>query len=379
MRTTLLVAVALAPALSAQTFLYYKFDSPCTNEVVNFASGPSSKGNGALEQNSGTPWVAGAINGGLSGGNASTGIYNRVRSSWVPSAAPLTGDLTLAFFAKLRTPFTSTNYLSGTSTSGHRLFTGGVAGQGLLQREVVTSGPSGVDVPLPASAANFQSLTAAGWTHFALVVDSVAGTAQWYVNGLAVHLVSGVGPALIDSTGNYLVGHWASTNECNYDLDEWILDNRAYSAAEVMALSVSTRGADAAYTSGIPSQCGAGNVGLGSAGGTPAAGNVAYSLVVTANTTSLYVLLAGFDRCNFGGTVPLPLDATPLLPLLNGCWILADAPVTLAGVVAGSPAVTPLPIPPGAPMTTIYSQALGIDAATFASSMSNGFASSIGH
>jgi hypothetical protein len=377
MRNLLLAAVGLSPVISAQTFVYYKFDSPCTTEVVNFADGPSSKGNGVLEENSGTPWVTGQFGGALSGGVAST-TWNRVRSSWVPSTAPMTGDITIAFWAKLRTPFTSTNYLNGTSGSGHRLFTGGAAGTGLLQRSVVASGPNGVDAPLPGTAANFQALTAAGWAHFALVVDATAATATWFVNGTQAHQIAGVGPGLINSTGNYLVGQWASSPS-NYDLDEWILDNRAYSAAEVLALSLSTRGADAAYTSAVPSQCGAGNATLGSTGGEPAIGNLGYGLTVTTTTTSLYVLLAGFDRCTFNGSIPLPLDGTPLLPLLAGCWIVADAPITLAGISSNVPTLVPLPIPSGTPAVTIYTQVLALDGATFASSMSNGFASSIGH
>ena len=129
----------------------------------------------------------------------------------------------------------------------------------------------------------------------------------------------------------------------------------------------------------MPSQCGAGNVTLGGAGGEPFGGNAAYALEVTATTTSLYVLLAGFDRCQFGGTIPLPLDGTPLAPLLAGCWILADAPVTLAGVASGGPTPIALPIPSGMPPAlAIYTQVLALDAVMFATSMSNGFATSIG-
>ena len=77
--------------------------------------------------------------------------------------------------------------------------------------------------------------------------------------------------------------------------------------------------------------------------------------------------------------IPLPLDGTPLLPLLNGCWILADAPIMLSGFTAGPPSGIPLPIPVGTGMNLgIYTQVLGFDASTLATTMSSGFATSIG-
>ena len=161
--------------------------------------------------------------------------------------------------------------------------------------------------------------------------------------------------------------------------DEFVMSHSVWTPAEVLALAQATPAADGAYSSGIASQCGAGNVVLGSAGGTPAIGNLAYSLTVSTTTPSLFVLLAGFDKCFFGGVVPLPLDGTPLLPQLNGCWILADAPVTLSGVNQAGTAALALPIPVGVPASThIYTQALALDLATFAGSMSSGFVSSTG-
>jgi hypothetical protein len=381
---TLLATTLLAASLSAQDFLHYKFDSTCTNEVVNYATGPSAwAANGALGQNSGAPYVPGVFGSALSGGNASLNIANYVDSGWSPLAQPLTGDLTLAFFAKERVaPGTALNYINGTTLSGHRLFTNGIAGRGLYQRNIVASGgnPSALDLSLPVAAADFQTLAAAGWVHIALVVDSTAATGTWYVNGTQVHQVNGVGPALINTGGTYQVGRQLTTNECNYDLDEWVLSNRAYSATEVLALSLAPKAGDSAYTSGIPSQCGAGNVLLRSIGGLPQPGNAGYAYEVTTTTTSLFLLIAGFDRCTFNGVVPLPLDGTPILPLLNGCWILADAPVAINGVaVVGAPGVVPLPIPGSVNLgTQIFTQALGIDVATGNSSMSSGFATAIG-
>jgi hypothetical protein len=194
-----------------------------------------------------------------------------------------------------------------------------------------------------------------------------------------VHQVSGVGGAQINSAGTFMVGAQLLTVESNYDLDEFLISNRAFSAAEVMTLYLTPHAGDGDYTSGLVSQCGAGNVTLRSSGGVPFAGNLTYALDVSAVTPHLFILLAGFDRCYFGGVIPLPLDAGPLLPMLTGCWILADAPITLSGFTAGPPSSIPVPIPPTTGLNLgIYTQVLGFDAATLVTAMSNGFATSIG-
>jgi hypothetical protein len=386
-----LAALALFCATAtAQDFIHYKFDANCTSEVINYANGPQAfAANGQLQSNStSSPWDVGVFGGCLAGGaNVAPTYYNRVVSGWNPSLQPITGSVTIAWFMRQRagsTIGTTLNYLLGAATGGHRLFTNGVAGVSLLQREILVSGGnSGArDFQLPVATTNIQALAAAGWTHVAMVIDSTAQTADWYVNGTSVFQLQNVPGALINLAGSYMVGSYstAATGAGSvYDIDEFLISLRAFSAAEVLALSTSPKAGDGDYTSGIAAQCGAGNVTLSSAGGAPVAGNLAYSLDVAATTPSLYVLLAGFDRCTFGGALPLPLDGTPLAPLLNGCWILADAPVTLAGVVLGSPSNIALPIPATTPLGFgLYSQVLALDGTTFATSMSSGFASSIG-
>ncbi|MFY9343814.1 MAG: LamG-like jellyroll fold domain-containing protein [Planctomycetota bacterium] len=388
MRTFDLAAiVALGATATAQDFIHYKFDANCTNEVINLASGPAAfPANGVFESNTSPQFVAGPLGPtgpfgqALAGGSAAANLYNRVRTGWTPSLQPLTGDLTYAFFAKERTvPGTALNYLCGVATSANRLFTNGIASRGLYFRNIVAGGPTGLDLSALTAVLDFQTLAAAGWVHIAIVVDTATTTATWYANGLSVQVTSGVSGGLINSAGEYLVGFQLTGNESNYDLDEFLISNRAYTAAEVLALATVPHAGDGDYRSGIASQCGAGNAALTSSGGAPFVGNLGYSLDVSATSPSLYVLLAGFDRCLFGGVLPLPLDGTPLTPLLAGCWILADAPVTLGGAVLGPPATNPLPIPITVPPgTAIYSQALVLDAATFATSMSSGFATGIG-
>lgn len=374
-------ALAAAAVLPAQDFLLYKFDSGCTAEAINYATGPAAfAGNGVIETTLGSPWVPGVFNSGLSGGNATTGAYARVRSGWMPSLAPLSGDLTVAFWARERTPpGTALNYLSGTSAAGgHRLFTNGIANRGLYQRNIVSSGPTGVDVALPDTAADFQTLTAAGWVHIALVVDSVAATAEWFVNGASVHVIAGVGGGLINSSGEYLVNFQASSNESNYDIDDYLLSNRAYAAAEILQLSLAPRAGHGPYLSGTPGTCGSAR--LEGAGGAPVLGNAGYGIELETTATGFYVLLFGFTRCSLGGAIPLPIDAGTLTPLASGCWLLTDPIGNSSGVAAGVPVTTPLPIPMSGVFSgfNLYCQAALLDAVTSRLHVTNGLGVSIG-
>jgi hypothetical protein len=388
MRTLPLVALTiLASSALAQDFIHYKFDANCTAEVINYATGPQAlAANGVFQSNATTQFDAGAFGGCLAGGSASPAGYNRVITGWDPGTQNVTGSLTMAWFMKERyAPGTGLSYLAGAPSGGFRLFTNGVASTGLYQRTILAGGGNGVnasitnDFWLPPANANIQALAAAGWIHVAMVIDATAQTADWYVNGVSVLQLPNVPGALINAPGPFQLGYYSLAAGSPYDIDEFVMSLRAYSAGEILALSLAPKAGDGDYRSGIPSQCGAGNVTLVSSGGAPALSNFLYGLDVSTTTTSLYVLLLGLDRCSFGGAIPLPLDGTPLAPLLSGCWILADAPVTLAGVASPVPATIPLPILPSFPLgAAIYSQVLALDGVTFATSMSNGFVSSIG-
>ena len=390
MLRTICTSFLLATTTLAQDLIHYNFDSGCTTEVINLAAGAQAiAANGVLQSNSTlSPWDQGKFGGGLAGGsNIATTYYNRIDTGWNPGTQPLNGDLTIAWFMRLRSGAgvgASLNYVMGAPSGGIRLFTNGVAGTGLVFREILQAGGNNSvrDFQLPAATTNIQTLAAANWVHVAIVVDSTAQTANWFIDGSSVFQLTGVPAAQMSLAGPFTLGSYSTATTgagSSYDLDEFLLSNRALSAAEILALSVAPRAGDGNYSSNAPSQCGAGNVVLGSTGGAPAEGNAAYSLTVSPATPSLFLLLAGFDRCQFAGSIPLPLDGTPLLPLLNGCWILADAPVILNGVAAAGAVTVPLPIPSATAGISIYTQALGLDIATSATSMSNGFATSIGN
>lgn len=362
----------LTVAAHGQDFIHYKFDSGCTTEVVNYATGASASGkNGILETTSTvSPWAPGVWGEGLAGGSSvAPTFYNRVRTGWDPSLSSITGDLTIAFFVKLRTPHgTSTSYFGG-NTGGYRLFTNGIAGRGLYQRTILATGGNGLnstplqDFYLPATAADIQTLAATAWVHVAMVVDSVAATADWYVNGVSVvHLTGVTGGALITAAGEVAVGQWSTTNSC-YDLDEYLISKRAFSAAEILALTTAPRAGDGSFGSGIPSQCG--TTTLTSTGGAPALGNANYGLTIGSTAVGSYSLFLGANRCTTsGGLIPLPLDLSVLGPIGAGCWLLVDPLATISGGLAGASVTIPLPIPASTGILglTLYNQAVVYDA-----------------
>lgn len=388
MRTLLALGLCLAasPAL-AQDFIHFKFDSTCTNEIINFAEGASAlPSNGVLTSSSAiSSFDVGVFDNCLAGGNVGTGAYyNRVTTTWNPGTQPVVGDLTMAWFMRLRSGAilgTGVNYLMGAPSGGFRLFTNGVAGLGLYQREIVASGGNpGRDFVLPAATFDVQAAAALGWVHVAMVFDSTAQTADWYINGSSVLQLTGVPGASITLPGPFMLGGYSTTTGAtSYDLDEFVMSLRAYSAPEILALSLAPMAGDGTYVSGSTTQCG--SLSLDSTGGRPSIGNSSYALTVTPANPSIYAVLFGFSRCSYAGVLPLPLDGATLTPLATGCTILADNVLSLSGVAVTGAASQPFAIPADPAFTGLkfYTQGLSIDLASLALSASNGLAISIGN
>jgi hypothetical protein len=376
MKSPLLSAFAIAVVIAAapsQDVLHYKFDERCGAEVINFA--PSAVANGAIVTNlpggASAARVAGQFDQALTGsafpGPSST---THLVTGWAPTTT--TGNFSFASWIRNR-PGNPTaiafGYLFGATGGNLRLFTGSSG------RMFLSGFPGGA-----TSAADLTPLLNAGWVHIACTVDAAALQATWYINGVADPAVTFTGAVALAGT-NFAVGSRSSTGS-NYsplDTDEFLWSDSVWTAAEVLALAAAPRAADGDYTSDVTVQCGGGSTVVSGVGGEPFAGNLSYGLSVATATPSLFLLLVGFDRCLFNGAVPLPLDGTPLLPLLNGCFILADAPVIVSGTALGSPATVPFPLPATVPASTnLYVQSLSLDLATTASTMSFGFAISTG-
>lgn len=372
--------------LCGQDFIHYKFDSTCNNEVINYATGAQALAqNGVLTSTSPTGgFVGGVFGSALAAGSTVAPTYsNIVQTGWNPGTQNVTGDLTMAFFLRQQVSNGSAFYIMGAPSGGIRLFTNGIAGRGLYQRQILAAGGNGTnstianDFYLPATVVDFQTLAAAGWVHVAMVVDATAQTADWYINGVSVLQLTGVvGGASLIAPGPFQLGVYSSVS--HFDCDEFLMSFRAYSAAEILALSLAPQAGDGDYYSGSTTQCG--NLVLASSGGRPSVGNVNYALTVTPAAPAVYATLFGLDRCTFGGALPLPFDGSLLNPVAAGCTVLADAVITVSGIAASGPGQINFPIVGGSGLYGVqfYAQAVAMDLASNALSASNGFTMSIG-
>lgn len=380
MRSAVVLSL-LAGSAFAQDMLHYKFESNCGAEVINYATGPSALGPGTLATASTTNWVPGVFGDAMAGWSPASTNFNRVMTGWTPANAPLTGDLTLAFFIKQR-PGTTVNYIYG-NTGGFRLFTGGIGGRGLYQRLILASGGNGInssitnDFYLPAANADIQTLAASNWCHVAIVVDATAGTADWYVNGTSVLQLTGVGGALINAAGEFTVGSWSNSNSA-YDIDEFVLSNRAFTAVEIMTMQLAPRGGAGNFTHAA-TQCG--STLLDGAGGPPSLGSTTHALTLgTPFASYIYSIVVGTSRCTFANTFPLPLDAGLLNPIAAGCRVLVDTNLgSLDGVAFGNHTqLFPVPNRPIFAGYDLFLQAAVIDVASLTLQASNARALGIG-
>ena len=335
--------------------LYYKFGGGCGDQVVNYGDAGIAPETGAILTNNPTPggaWTAAGMYGsGLT--HSTAAAYHAVNSGFT---SPVTGSFSMAWWMNGAglTPPPSTSYLFS-GIGSFRGFTGGVAGTGFMTR---AWGGTPADLTLTT---DIQTLATLGWFHLALVVDGAAGTATYYVNGVAQPSIAITGSVnVVPTTTPFRVGmHTSTTTALFYDLDEFHFANRAYSAAEVATLATVHPAADATYSTGCIS-----SNSLRSRGGKPTMGNATYALNARGPANGSYFMIAGWDRCAFA-TAPLPFDLGTLLPAMAGCLLntSADA-VKVFGLTGANGDVNfPLPIPniPALDQLPLYWQTILLD------------------
>ena len=364
--TSALTCAALTvPAAAQQELLHYKFDAGCNSKVINYAtSGAPSEGTvvSGIAGAPATSWKPGVWGNALVG--AVQPAHNYVDTGYAPA---ITGSLTWAFWLKMdpAAPTPSLSYVMGAGGgSSFRVFTGG---GGFF----LTSSWGGSNLNTTAHVQNMAKLA---WTHLALVIDATALTGTYYINGVPEPAITITGGANIAGTSFYVGTYSGNTTGSIFDMDEYLLVNRALTAAEILILASTPRAGDAAYGGG----CGA--LQLGSTGGRPALGNSGYMLQLTTPNVTPFALGLGSNRCKVG-PVLLPLDLGTLLPPLSGCVLDASMDLlTLGGVVATGMASLRVPIPnlPQLQGLTLYLQASGNDAATSKTVLSNAFSMSLG-
>lgn len=262
-------------------------------------------------------------------GAEGTATYNAVDSGW---SGALVGSWTVAWFMKERTPLPDTlAYYLFSGIANFRAFTSGAAGNGLI-----IGGFGGTDQTLTA---NIRTPAATRWVHVALVVDATSTTATWYVDGVAQAPTSSAGANVPAGTVTFKVGvHTRLTTGTFWDIDEFRLQNRAASAAEVASWAQTDLAAEGPYGLGCNGRLSAG-------GGKPTLGNAGYVLNLSGPVSAAFALGIGFDRLSFGG-VPLPLNLGLVFPSLQGCNWETSAAVFVNGVLnASGIGLVPLPMP----------------------------------
>jgi len=370
--STLSLALAIMAPVASQDFLRYKFDANCGSEVINYAFQPLHAGTGTLVSNlPGLPagaWTDGRFGDALRGGSVvAPTTHNYVDTGWAPGV--VTGSMTWACWMRMdpTVPTPSLTYLFGNGTT-FRVFTGG---GGFL----LTAAWGGTNVN---TVTNVQTLARAGWTHVACVLDGAALQGQYYINGVPESPVNMT--AAVNWTGNaFFVGKYSAlTNASIFDLDEFVLVNRALTATEVTALVNGPFAADGRYGA----SCGVAGPSLDNNGTLPALGNFGYGFQVNGPATGFAWLLFGFSRCSIaGGALPLPIDLGTFTPLLSGCAGLTDTDYgSLSGVLSGGTANIGFPLPPFPALSGLhfFTQAVTLDGATGALRSSNAMAVGIG-
>jgi hypothetical protein len=348
---------------SAQDILHYKFDGACGSTVINYAAGTPAPAIGTVVTSppGGPFWTAGRFGLALApSGVGPTAIT--LDTGFAPHA--MTGSLSWACWLRVHPGSNQLGApigLFGDSSGGWME----IAGTFLTTGSFVTS----------FQGTNLFPLVQSGWTHVAVVLDSSTLTGTYYLNGTPQPPVPFAG-AMNWTATSMQIGQWGLSSFVNrtFDIDEFILANRAMSAAEIAVLATDPRGADAPF--GL--SAGARFTGNGQR---PVPGNQSYGLVLNSNAGAAW-LVFGQSRCTMaGGTISLPVDLGTLNPRLNGLSGEVDTDLgVLTVLAAGGPTSIPFPLPnlPGLSGFQCYGQALVLDAASLQFTNSNALAIGIG-
>ncbi len=279
--------------------------------------------------------------------NNSAAIYNYCDTSF---KGPIHGGVTIAWWMGDSNPNTTAtfSYLWG-GIGSFRCFTGGAAGTGLLFR-----GNGAADIPYTGDIQ--AAAKARGGVHVAVAVDAVGLTAQWYINGAAAGAAQAIPNAIATAaSGSFKIGkHTSDSSSSRYHLDEFRLENRCATAAEIKAWSQS---ASAGYGP-LGNQCG---IALGALGGTPTVGNSNYSHTISAAT-------AATTSCLFVvGVIPTPsFDMGIAFPSLAGCRWYPSFNVQLGLTAPGGSIIIGGGVPnnPGLAGLHLTTQVIGVQGGT---------------
>lgn len=330
-----LLPFALAATVSAQSeILHYKFEGGGA-KALNYALNSPAPGEGPITNTLTTAplesFVPGPFGMALQGG-AATQPYQAVvvDTGWSPN---VTGDYTWAMWLNNSrgNPGPGLTYVAGIPVSGSFRIYGGSS-------TLLTVGGAG-GTTYYRTTANVYQLASAGWVHVAFVVDTVAATTTYYINGVAEAPVALTGA--VNITGpTFTIGRQLPTSAPSiYDIDEFRFLTRTATPAEILGwasvnpagLSTFGQGCDATMTAG---------------NGLPQLGNVLFRMDVQAAAGGVGFMVLGFSRTTFGA-LALPVDLGSVFAGMTGCpWEVSNDALILTPLSPVNTASLGFPIPP---------------------------------
>jgi PKD repeat protein len=338
-KTNFILVVGPTSNTQSAELLEYQFNEVRGNQVSNTASTTAAPAFGTIAQ---TGWQADpgrAFFKGNEAGFGCLGIDNTTPyDNFVTTGWPLSiqGSHTIMFWSR-HGGVTGTGYpfgVSVTTPSSARCWKSGTTMQLL----------SWGQVPTTTTASQPSSLV--GWQHWCVVIDDQAGTAQWYLNGVA----DGNQTVFTPNTFNLqaaplFVGSYSTLRTSNFtryfDMDDFRIYSRALTPgqiqSELTAENPTTAGMDAGCTdsnSFSPAL---------TSNGPPQIGNLGFGLVASGlepgRPAAVYIGLSA----HLGGILPLDLAGTGIFN--TGCNLLVAPDIILNFPTGTGTVVLSAPIP----------------------------------
>ena len=362
--TNLITAVAPTENTESADILSFQFNEVRGSTVANTASTTAAPRSATVTGSGGArdDWQTGtgrfvfspATEPGIGALRQDSSADYRIDTGWPVS---LTGGYTIMWWQRIQTT-SGSYYAFGTGSGNLRAFETGddwsFRGSSAIGNFDTTS--------------NVNGTTQTGiWNHIALVLDDVAGTATWYVNGVVDASAPLTGP--IDEQEANLVINSLDVNSTSSfanggDMDDFRLYGRALTQAEV----ATAMGGESPTSSTYGEGCAPSGAGIPTIRGSiaPKLGEMNFNVEVDGfapmSIATLFVNL--FTSNDPISGLLLPFDLTPIVPpIYDGCamQIGLDFGESLGIMPTGSASRSfPVPNMPGFEGIHIYVQVLGI-------------------
>ncbi|MBK8980013.1 MAG: PKD domain-containing protein [Planctomycetes bacterium] len=361
-RVDLITAVGATNNTASADILEFQFNEPRGARVNNTASTTIAPAYGTVTLPAGPPnaiWQGDAGRTGFGanepgigclGADNVTPYESRIDTGWPFN---IVGSHTIMFWARVQS-VTSFGYAFGGSVGSARCYHDGSRWS---LRSYGSLGTASTAYVLSAS----NPMTLVGWNHWAMVLDDAAGTAQWYLNGVADGTPTAFSPNtfVASGLGNFIVGDYGTLTSSHFtryaDMDDFRIYGRALTPAEIMTAMASENATTGTFGNGCSGPATTPFIGAG--GSAPVIGNPTFTIDVGGMEAFVPQALNIAAFAVAGGVLPYNLGG--VLPTFAGCSaeLFPDVSVGLAGTATAS---VPIAIPaiPALAGAHAYAQAI---------------------